>query len=45
MDSAGGGDKYSNRSTLSMPRVLRERITGARSVLWISGTEVGVSEL
>src|SRR5947207_9097965 len=44
IDSAAGGERYSNRRTLSIPRLLRERITGARSVLWISGTEVCESE-
>jgi hypothetical protein len=44
MASAEGGERYSNRRTLSIPRVLRERITGARSVRWISGIEVAERE-
>ena len=44
MDSADGGERYSKRRTLSIPRDLRARMTGARSVLWISGMEVGERE-
>lgn len=44
IDSAGGGERNSNRRTLSIPRLFSARMTGARSVRWISGTDVGVKD-